>query len=51
MRKKLQQLEDLAREAEHGGWGRVGATRIDGIDGKDGRGLSAWRASGWPWQT
>jgi acetyl-CoA carboxylase biotin carboxylase subunit len=33
---------------EHGGWGRVGATRIDGMDG---RGLSAWRASGWPWQT
>jgi len=36
---------------EHGGWGRVGATRIDGIYGKDGAGLSAWRASGWPWQT
>ena len=33
---------------EHGGWGRVGPTRIDGTEG---RGLSAWRASGWPWQT
>ncbi len=33
---------------EHGGWGRVGATRIDGPDGRK---LSAWRASGWPWQT
>lgn len=33
---------------EHGGGGRVGATRINGTDG---RGLSAWRASGWPWQT
>lgn len=33
---------------EHSGHGRVGATRIDGPDG---RGLSVWRASGWPWQT
>ena len=36
---------------EHGGWGHVSATRIDGIDGTGGAGLSAWRASGWPWQT
>ena len=42
---------------EHGGWGRVAATRINGMDGRDGqdgqdgRELSAWRASGWPWQT
>ena len=40
---------------EHGGCGRLGAIRIDGmddrIDGTDERGLSAWRASGWPWQT
>ena len=33
---------------EQEGRGRVGPTRIDGLDG---RGLSAWRASGWPWQT
>jgi len=33
---------------EHEGRGRVGPTRIDRLDG---RGLSAWRASGWPWQT
>ena len=33
---------------EHGEWGRPGASRIDG---RDGRGLSAWRASGWPWRT
>ena len=33
---------------EHGGRGRVGAARINGIEG---RGLSAWQASGWPWQT
>jgi acetyl-CoA carboxylase biotin carboxylase subunit len=36
---------------ERGGWGRVGATRINGMEGQNGRGLSAWRASGWPWQT
>ena len=33
---------------EHGGWGRAGATRLNEPDG---RGLSAWQASGWPWQT
>ena len=33
---------------EHGGWERPGAIRINGLDG---RGLSTWRASGWPWQT
>jgi acetyl-CoA carboxylase biotin carboxylase subunit len=36
---------------EHGGWGRSGASRINGHDGLNGRKLSAWRASGWPWQT
>ncbi len=33
---------------EHGGWGRPGTARINGPGG---RGLSTWRASGWPWQT
>jgi hypothetical protein len=33
---------------EHGRGGRRGTARIDGVNG---RGLSAWRASGWPWQT
>ena len=33
---------------EHERWGSVGTTRIDG---REGQGLSAWRASGWPWQT
>ena len=33
---------------EHGGWGRKGSPRINGPHG---RGLSAWQASGWPWQT
>ena len=33
---------------EHGERGRVIASRINGLDG---RSLSAWRASGWPWQT
>jgi acetyl-CoA carboxylase carboxyltransferase component len=34
---------------EHGGWGcRDAVARINGLHG---RGLSAWKASGWPWQT
>ena len=33
---------------EHGGRGRVKAARINGMEGQ---GLSAWQASGWPWQT
>ena len=38
----------LAALLEHGGCGRTGATRINGADGRK---LSAWQASGWPWQT
>ncbi len=33
---------------EHRARGNVGASRINEADG---RGLSAWRTSGWPWQT
>ena len=38
----------LAALLEHGGCGRTGATRINETDGRK---LSAWQASGWPWQT
>ncbi len=38
----------LAALLEHGGWGRAGATRIELLDGRK---LSAWQTSGWPWQT
>ncbi len=37
----------MAALLEHGRWGRKGVTRINGTDGRK---LSAWRASGWPWQ-
>jgi acetyl-CoA carboxylase biotin carboxylase subunit len=37
----------MAALLEHGRWGRTDVTRIDGTDGRK---LSAWRASGWPWQ-
>ena len=33
---------------EHRGRGHLGTKRINGPNG---RGLSAWRSSGWPWQT
>ena len=33
---------------EHGGWGHGGATPIKVLDGRK---LSAWQTSGWPWQT
>ena len=38
----------VAALLEHGAWGRVGAA---GIKELDGRKLSAWQTSGWPWQT
>ena len=38
----------LAALLEHGRCGRTGATRINGTDRRE---LSAWQASGWPWQT
>ncbi|MCH7890115.1 MAG: acetyl-CoA carboxylase biotin carboxylase subunit, partial [Gemmatimonadetes bacterium] len=41
-------LAVAAAMLEHEGSGRGSPTRIDGPDG---RGLSTWRASGWPWQT
>ena len=37
----------VAALLEHGEWERVGAARIERTDGR----LSAWQASGWPWQT
>jgi len=41
-------LAVMAALLEHGRWGHVGAA---GIKELDGRKLSAWQTSGWPWQT
>ncbi len=38
----------VAALLEHGGWGHGGATPIKVLDGRK---LSAWQTSGWPWQT
>ena len=38
----------VAALLEHGGWGHGGVTPIKVLDGRK---LSAWQTSGWPWQT
>lgn len=38
----------VAALLEHGGWGHGGAAPIKLMDGRK---LSAWQTSGWPWQT
>ena len=38
----------VAALLEHGGWGHGGATPVKVLDGRK---LSDWQTSGWPWQT